>query len=421
MFLRKSFVLSLIFFGLSTVVYPQLNEIGKFELESRKNRKVVIPFKMINNLIVIPLSINDSDTLHFVLDTGVASTLITELSEEDIVPLNYLRTVSISGLGEGESVSVYYSPENTIQIGKALGTRQDVLVMIEDVFHLSGLLGTEVNGLIGYSVFKNFIVELDYHLKRIILHDHDRYGKKYEEKKQSDKWSEIPLSLFRQKPYVDLEIEQKDGSRVDVKLLLDSGASHGMALYYTANDHIHLPENKIRSFLGNGISGEINGYLGRINSLMVDEHELYDVVASYPDEEGIKRALVFSERDGSIGADVLRRFKVFINYKEESMILRPSSGFKDNFTYNISGMEIATPYPDVPIFSVTHVRDSSLAHKADIRRGDILLNINRLGSQYYDLNKLNHLFQKDGQKIQFKILRDEETIKRELILKNELY
>ncbi len=420
MFARKIAVVFLLSLGLSTFVYPQLNEIGKFELETRKKRKVVIPFKLINNLIVVPMSINGSDTLHFVLDTGVASTLITELSEEDIVSLNYLRTVNISGLGEGESVKVYYSPENTIEIGKALGTRQDILVMIDDVFHLSGLLGTKVNGLIGYSFFKNFIVEIDYQKKRIVAHDHDRYGKMYRAKKGSDKWTMLPINLFRQKPYIDVEIEQRNNTRTEVKLLLDSGASHGMALYHTANNEIYLPEKRMRSFLGSGISGEINGYLGRINSLSINEFELANIVASYPDEEGIKRALVFSERDGSIGADVLRRFKVFINYQDESMILTPSKGFKDEFSYNISGIELATPYPNVPVFSVTHVRDNSVAHKADIRKGDILLDINRLGSQYYDLNKLNHLFQIKGQKIRLKILRDDETIKKELILIDEL-
>ncbi len=400
--------------------YPQLNEIGKFELDTWRDRKVVVPFDLINNLMVIPLSINGSDTLHFILDTGVSSTLITELSEEDVITLNYVRTVKISGLGEGESTEAFYSPGNSIEIGKAVGLEQDVLIMKEDIFHLSSLLGKKVNGLIGYSLFKDFIVELDYREERVILHEHHKYGNKYKSKSESDKWITVPISLFRQKPYVDVNLAQKDGTSLEVKLLLDSGASHGMALYHSANEDIHLPEKRIRSFLGSGISGEIHGYLGRIDTLSIDKYKLMDIVASYPDEEGIRRALNYSERDGSIGAEVLRRFKVFINYREGTMIMKPSRFFREDFSYNIAGMEIATPYPNVPVYSVTHVRDSSAAHKADIRKGDILVEINRKGSQYYELNEINKLFEEEGRLLRLEILRGEEIIRKELILESEL-
>lgn len=420
MFSKKLTLLSIIFLSLSISVYPQQSESGKFELETRRNKKVTIPFKLVNNLVVFPLFINGSDTLNFVLDTGVGATLITELSEENSVSLQYLRTINISGLGEGESVEVFYSTGNTIQVGKAIGVNQEVLVMKEDVFHLSGLLGVNVNGLIGYSLFKDFIVEIDYRLKNIVLHDYDRYSKKYEEKKRSERWTTLPITLFRQKPYINVEITQHNDRTKNVKLLLDSGASHGMALYHTASDEIILPPKTIRSFLGSGISGEIHGYLGRISSLNFDKYELKNIVAAYPDEEGIKRALINSERDGSIGAEVLRRFKIFINYRDESMVLRSSSGYSDEFSYNIGGLELATPYPNLPIFLVSHVRDSSAAQKAGILEGDILLEINRKGSQHYDLNKLNYLFQNDGKRIRLKILRDDKILRKQLVLRDEL-
>ena len=420
MIARKLCMLVLLLALFGTNVHSQLNEIGKFELDTWRDRKVVVPFDLINNLIVIPISINNSDTLHFILDTGVSSTLITELREDDVIPLNYIRTVKISGLGKGESTEAYYAPGNEIKIGKAIGSDQDILILKEDIFHLSSLLGKKVNGLIGYSLFKDFIVELDYREKRVILHEHHKYEAKYKAKSESDKWITAPISLYRQKPYLDVDLVQKDGSELRVKLLLDSGASHGMALYHSANEGIHLPERRIRSFLGSGISGEIHGYLGRIDTLSIDKYDLRDIVVSYPDEDGIRRALNYSERDGSIGAEVLKRFKVFINYKEGTMIMKPSRFFNEKFSYNISGMEIATPYPNVPVYSVTHVRDSSAAHKADIRKGDILVEINRKGSQYYQLSELNKLFEEEGKKLRLEILRGEEIIRKELFLESEL-
>lgn len=418
--MRKILVLFFVFLGLGTDVYPQLNALSEFELQTRKNRKVVIPFQLINNLIVLPLSINGSDSLNFVLDTGVGATLITEFPEGTEIGFNFLRTVKISGLGEGESIDVLYSPGNTIAFGKAVGIRQDILVMQNDIFQLSSLLGTNVHGLIGFAVFKDFIVEIDYKMKRIILHAHEKYSQKYFEKKNSDKWESLPITIYKQKPYIDVIINEKDGTTNNVKLLIDSGASHGMALYYSANDDLHLPSNRIRSFLGSGISGEINGYLGRVESLRMNSYEMKDVVAAYPDSAGIKRALVFSDRDGSIGADVLRRFKIFFNYRDESMIFKSHSTIREDFSYNISGLEIATPYPNIPLYSITNVREGSVAEKAGLMKEDLIIEINSKGAQTYTLSDVHRIFQSENKNVWLKIMRGDKTMTLRFRQVNEL-
>ena len=409
----------LILFPEST--FSQLNELGRFKLETRKNRKVVIPFKLINNLIVIPVSINGSDSLNLVLDTGVGTTLITELPENTALGFNYLRTVKVGGLGEGEAVDVLYAPNNTIEIKKAKGEKQDVLVMVEDIFHLSSFLGENVNGLIGYSLFKDFIIEIDYRLKRVILHDHDKYSKKYSQKKDSEKWVVHNFSLIKQKPYIEVNVAPKKGDTEKVKLLIDSGASHAMSLYYSANEKLFLPDSRIQSYLGSGISGEINGYLGRVNFLELNNNvRLQDIVVAYPEEKSIKKALLFSDRDGSIGADVLRRFKIFFNYRDGTMILRPQKNFKEEFSYNLSGIEIVTPYPGIPLYSISHVRKGSIAEQEGLQKDDIILEINGRGSQYYDLNEINKLFQKENSRLRLKIQRDFEKFRTTIRLIDEI-
>ncbi|MFV1883754.1 MAG: aspartyl protease family protein [Balneola sp.] len=420
MIVRKILFLVLILIAFRMNAYPQLNEIGKFELESWKDRKVIVSFKLINNLIVVPISINGSDTLHFVLDTGVGSTLITEFPSGTEIGFNYLRTVKITGLGEGESIDVLYSPNNVIEFGKAVGRQQDILVMTEDVFQLSSLLGTNVHGLIGFALFKDLIVEIDYEENKLILHEYHKYIDRYKDKQRSGKWTSMPLTIYKQKPYIDVEIEQKDGTKEQVKLLLDSGASHGMALYYSANEKIHLPEARMRSFLGSGISGEINGYLGKIESLSIDGNIMEDVVVAYPDEEGIKQALLYSDRDGSIGAEVMRRFKFFFNYRDSSMIMRRDNDFDEDFSYNLSGIEIAAPYPNIPLYAVTHVRKSSVAEKAGVLPDDLILEINGKGVQSFGLSDIHRLFQKPGQKVWLKLMRGEEYIIKEFYQEDEL-
>lgn len=394
---------------------------SNFELTSRKNRSVTIGFKLYNNLIVIPISINGSDTLNMILDTGVKNTLITSLQSNEEISLNYSRTLRIGGLGEGESIEALASYGNTIKMDRAIGRGQEVLVLVEDIFFLSALLGTNVHGLIGHSVFKDFIVEIDYDKKRIKLHNQERFKRDYLKRKKSRKWTALPLTFRDEKPYLDLEITESDGSKSTVNLLIDSGASHTMALYYSANEELDLPEQRIRSFLGSGLSGEIHGYLGKLDELKIGEYILNEPIASYPDEEGIKRALVYSARDGSIGADVLRRFKLFFNYSDSTLLLQPNKFFKDKFTYNMSGLDIGAPYPNIPLYEITQVREGSIADISGLQKGDIISELNGKRAIKYSINEVISIFQgKSGGKINIRVMRNNEYMRKEFVLKDEL-
>ena len=71
--------------------------------------KVSFKFKFINNLIIVPVIINDSDTLHFILDTGLSTSIMTEISMGDSLSLNYTRQVKLNGLGRGDPVDALHS------------------------------------------------------------------------------------------------------------------------------------------------------------------------------------------------------------------------------------------------------------------------------------------------------------------------
>ncbi len=407
---------------LSPVLYSQPAALGHFELETKRNNSLKMDLKLYNNLIVIPVIINSSrDTLNMILDTGVARTLITGLPNGEVVNLNFTRRVKVEGLGEGESINAFYSNGNEVIIDRTTGREQEVLVLEEDIFNLSTLLGTYVHGLIGYSVFKDFIVEIDYRYRWVKFHDYEKFRSKFYKKGRSSGWEQVPLTIRGGKPYVSATITQTDGTKVDVNLLIDTGASKAISLYHSANEDIYLPEKRIRSFLGNGLSGEINGYLGLIKEIQIGDYSFNNVVATYPDEEGIKRALVFSDRDGSLGSELMRRFKIMFNYRDSTMLIQPSRFFDDEFSYNKSGIEIATPFPRIQLYQVTHVREGSIADESGIREGDFITEINGKTSSSYTLNEALNVFTRSSlEKLRLKLVRNDSSFRKELDLVNEL-
>ena len=398
------------------------DESSEFSLTTRKNRAERLDINVVHNLVLIPIWINNADeALHFILDTGVGTPLVTSLPDGYEVSLNYVDMVKIAGLG-GESLADAFSAhENSMEIERISGLGQDIYVLKEDLFQLSSYMGTETNGLIGYNLFKDFIVEIDYSRGWVKFHSHERFGDRYQEKKESEEWGTLPLSFRNNKPYVDVEILQQDGTSLTATLLIDSGASHGLSLYPSKNLDIHLPHNRLYSLLGTGLSGGIEGYIGKVDKLMLDQFELDHVITNYPNENDILRAVVYSSRDGSIGADVLRRFKVMFNYRDQSMIFKPSSEYDEEFTYNRAGIELIAPIPDISIFEISYVRKDSPADKAGFLPGDFLSKVNHRFVSDYNMNELIKFFEGEYEEfVEIEVTREDTTFSKELHLIDEL-
>lgn len=375
---------------------------------SNPNRgSVSMPFELINNLVVIPMRINDSDTLHFILDTGVRQTIITELEPGDEFRINYDREIQLAGLGNSEPVPALLSPLNNIFLRGIEGENHDVVVLLEGVFNLSNFMGRSVNGLIGHDIFDNFIVEIDYQRRRLYFRDPDLYQVKYETLKRSKKWQVIPLEISERKPYLHSKIYNKDGSYYDAKLIIDSGASHTFFIYPSEHANFRVPQKTVSSFLGTGLSGKIFGEIGRVSKVVINKLEFDNPVVAYPNIEDVIRALSVGGRDGSVGSDLLRRFTVIFNYSDSTMLLKPNKWYKKGFNYNMSGIEIGTPFANLPYYVVSNVREGSPADLAGIKEEDILYRIGNKRTYDFTLNEIQSLFQsKHGEKIKITIYRD---------------
>ena len=68
-----------------------------------------MPFSVANNLIILTARINGSDTLHFILDTGLKNSIICELENDETLDLEEAREIRVMGLGEGSPVEAIHS------------------------------------------------------------------------------------------------------------------------------------------------------------------------------------------------------------------------------------------------------------------------------------------------------------------------
>lgn len=399
---------------------PNTKAESKFKIDGRADRRVAIPFKLVNNLVLIELQINDSQPLRFILDSGVGSMLITELPNNEEVILNHTSVVRLAGLGIDEPMEAYRSLNNDVKVGSLIGTDIEVLFLKEQAFNLSSFMGMFVHGLIGYDMFSSFAVEIDYGKKVIYLYDPHQFEGKFRKLAKHRKWHRFPITFINRKPYLDVQFRNApDDTLSAIKLLIDSGASNAFSFYETSKEEIRIPETTIPTLLGVGLSGVVPGVMGRIHEVRLDNLVFKQPVIAFPDSAAVSRAIMISDRNGSLGAEVLRRFKVIFHYQDSSIFLRKNSNYSKEFTYNTSGIEITTPIPNLPLYVIYSVREGSPAGRAGLQKGDILDRINGKRVEAIPFNEIITLLEA-RRRIHLVVQRENSYKTVRLDLRNEL-
>ncbi|MEQ8523319.1 aspartyl protease family protein [Gracilimonas sp.] len=394
-----------------------------FNINGRPDRPVIVPFELINNLIIIEASVNGSVPLKFIVDTGVSNTLISSLPNGEEVFLESSRTVTLSGLGEGEPVEAFYADQNKLNIGRIEGNNVEILFLKTDIFKLSSLMGTYVHGLIGYDLFSQYAVEIDYQNKKLVLYDPVEFEEKFEELPKHRKWFKLPIHIEQKKPYIELDFKHNPGvSYTQIRLLIDSGSSNAFSLYTMTHDSIVVPQSNISTLIGVGLSGNVNGYLGRVQKMKLGSEYIFEQpVVAYPDSFAIRKAFELGDRNGSLGGEVLRRFKIIFHYKGGYILLRKNKDFGDDFNYNLSGIEVNTPVPNLPIYVISDIREGSPAQKDGVQVGDIIKYINGEAAARMNLNDVLNIFQKrQDSRIRLRVQRDSLYKSFRFKLENEL-
>src|SRR5690606_12607009 len=204
-----------------------------FSLANGK-KKVEIPIEVYNNLVVVPVVLNGTLPLKFILDTGVRTAILTQKSFSDILNLAYTRKYSITGPGGEKMVDAYVTNNVSLTLPGVQGRGHALLVLEEDYLELRNYLGTDVHGILGYELFSRFIVEVDYERKLLTLTLPSAFKKRR-------RFQTIPIRIQDTKPYMTTSVVLDDGTQLTAKLLVDSGASHGLMLEPTSDRRIHVP------------------------------------------------------------------------------------------------------------------------------------------------------------------------------------
>jgi predicted aspartyl protease len=409
----KRFIL-IIFLQFIACLYLVGQQLG-FALDDGR-KKIQIPIQIQNNLIVVPVVVNDVLPLKFIVDTGVRTSILTQKAFADILELPYTRKYSIAGPGEEKIVEAYVTINVSISLPGVSGKGLSMLVLEEDYLELRKILGIDVHGILGYELFSRFIIEINYAKKIMTLSLPEKF-------KKPKRFDEIPMLIEDTKPFILTPITVSGTHSLTGKLLIDTGASHGLLLDPFSDERICVPENSISSIIGRGIGGDIRGRTGRNDQLKLGHFTLENVLVNFPDPNSytdtLKTALTF--RHGTIGGEVLSRFTTIFNYPQGLIYLKKNSDFKKKFYFSLSGIGLEARGASLNNFEITEVRVGSPADKCGMKVGDELVSIKGILCKELRLNEVNALLNtKPGKKTRVSILRKNVKYDLTLILESQI-
>lgn len=410
--------------------------------------KVSIPFKLINNLVFIPIKVNGIE-LNFLLDSGVEETILFSMEDKKEVSFNNVEKIRLRGLGSEEEIEGLKSTNNTLETHGLKSHNHLLYIILDQNFNLSSHIGIPVNGIIGYQFFKNNLVEVNYQKKKVIIHSNNEKNQKRIEKK----FKTVPITIERSKPYIVANVVV-DSVPIPAKLLIDIGNSD--AFWVFENNKIKLPKKNFPDFLGKGFSGDVEGHRAKIAKFSVDEFDFKNPIVAFPDSSSIKNVRMVPGRIGSVGGEVLKRFTVILDYRDRKMFLKKNSKFSEPFTYNKSGITVqhnglqwvqetvhletiqvaSSPneatgdrkddnfrykFSLKPVYEIVNIRKNSAAEKCGLKPGDIIVTINHNTPYKYSLQQINTLLKSEEDIwITLEVERDSLILKFRFKLEDEL-
>lgn len=432
------------------VIYS-LPVFGQDEFQFEKGTdKVIIPFKIINNLIFIPLKVNKVE-LYFLLDSGVEETILFSMEEKKEVSFFNVEKIALRGLGSETSIEGLKSTNNTLEVNGLKSHNHLLYIVLDQGFNLSSHIGIPVNGIIGYNFLKSNLVEINYERKRItVFKDNEKNRNRI-----VNKFQMVPITIEKLKPYIQGSTII-DSTEIPTKLLIDIGNSDAIWLFENKKKSINIPAKNFEDYLGKGFSGDVEGRRAQIKKFEFSNFKFYNPIVAFPDSSSLKNVRMVKDRAGSIGAEILKRFNLVFDYQNQQLFLKKNSSYKTPFNYNKSGIELQhdglqwvqetvsletvpfagnesnaksnTVYSNFkykfvlkPMYTIVNVRKNSPAAISGLQKGDIIVSINQKPGYEFTLEKIYSLMKSEEENwINFVVERNSQILKFKFQLLNVL-
>ncbi|HQW83018.1 MAG TPA: aspartyl protease family protein [Ferruginibacter sp.] len=330
---------------------------------------------------------NVPDTLNFILDTGSGGISLDSLTCVEFNIPSKPSDTTITGIGGIKKVSFVYDQELLLP---GLTVRH-LNFHVNNYDVLTSVYGEKVDGIIGYSFFRRYIVKIDFDSSMIEIFSPGKISYPNDGIILHPAFTNLPIQW----------LEIKDRKRIGYNFYFDTGA--GLCLLmseqFAKDSAVLLSKRKPVLTQAEGMAGRLQMRLTLIKEVKVGPFKFRQVpVYLYKDDFNVTS---YPFTGGLLGNDLLRRFNMIINYPNREIHLLPNKHFNDDFDYAYTGLGIY--YVDGKIV-VEDVIANSPADKGHFKVNDEIISVNKNFSRNMQVYK--QILQRPFETIQVVIRRD---------------
>jgi hypothetical protein len=279
-----------------------------------------VAFELDRGRPLIPLRIEGSAPLLFLLDTGSETPNLRGAADPSSFDFKIIGVANVGGAGSGAPTKAKLAGDVKVGIGGVTFTIAE-LVVPQPTTPPDAPLSTF--GVIGKPLFERFVVEIDWEDRRARLYEPSHF-------RPRKGVTELPLTFDSAGlPYVGALLQMNDGAEFPVSLSIDTGANLALALDVGSDPRIVPPRSTSQTEVGRGAQGVVLGSVGRVRLLRLGPYSLSDVLTDFAAAEN--PFVGTPGNHGLIGTEVLRRFRVTLDVPHKRVLLEPNDAFDQPF------------------------------------------------------------------------------------------
>jgi hypothetical protein len=356
---------------------------------------VEIPFKMVDDNIILPGSINGSPGYDMILDTGMpfkgAMLLDREAAKE--IGLHYSTTMELGGGGGAVPREADVATGVTLSFSGFRFPGQQVFVPRQ-----TGFADDWPAPVVLGSTFFDHTVEIDF--SRSLIRLYETTGDL-----PNDPGTRLDLTFILGIPVLHGRIAVDGVDPVAVTLITDTGVNAPLLVFPYSNPALGVPDDAVATksgVLSEGLTGDVEGKIGRVAVLEIGPFVFTQVVAAFPTRTSMGHADVLGQ-NGFVGTGILKRFTVVFDYANAHLYLRPNDAYGEPFEWNMAGLLMGINRAG--FLQVKDVVDGSPGAVEGIHAGDVITAVNGRDVRDLDDASIQSLFNEEGARLHLEVQR----------------
>ena len=315
-------------------------------------------------MVFLPASVNHSRPAFFVLDTTAAASSVGVAWTHE-VGLTALPAPILNLAG----VDVPFAALRAIE---------------QDDF--GARVGRPYEGTLGNDFFSRVVVEIDYARRSVRLYDPGIY-------RYAGRGVAFHLALVDGVPVIQAAIILPKIKPLEAFFAINTAldASVVMADRFAEAHGFFSRRLKVSTVLDPVVDAEQQIVLARLMRFQIGNYSAEDVLTEFSKSELPARSGTFKVA-GEIGAGMLRRFIVILDYPHHQVYLEPTAHLAEEDEEDKSGISVMAKGPGLKTFEVLQVQPGSPASEAKIEKGDVIASVDDEAAADLTLAELRALF-----------------------------